>query len=258
MSVLQFPHPLDSFFSQILWAPPSAVIAKTMAEPQPPALRGTLPTASQSRHERMDVEDRGLLERVAAARDLVAFEQLYARFRPRFAAFLARLIRDPATVEEVYNDVMLLVWNKAASYQGGARVSTWIFAIGYRRALKALAVSRRHASSPPLLAAEAPDAIEQEHADALSVQQSQAAMETLIEQAEQRNRLEVALRALSDEQRMVVELSYFSDYNYEEIAGIVNCPVNTVKTRMFYARRRLRDLLVSFEGSPSPAAAQTP
>lgn len=205
------------------------------------------------RHLLVDNEDRRLLAQVVEQRDLAAFEQLYARYRPRLASFLTRLTRDPATVEEVYNDVMLVVWNKASSYKGGSRVSTWIFAIGYRRALKALAAGRRHESTQLPLSAIGPDAMDLEQAVDLGLQQSQVVMETLLEQAEQRNRLEVALRSLSDEQRMVVELSYFSDYSYEEIARIVDCPVNTVKTRMFYARRRLRDLLVSFEGSPHPA-----
>ncbi len=254
LTLFHSPGPLGSLFPQTLFAPPRGATTTLMAEPSPQVSSARSPASRRDSNALLDVEDRRLLERVAATRDLVAFEQLYARFRPRLAAFLARLTRDPATVEEVYNDVMLLVWHKAADYQGGARVSTWIFAIGYRRALKLLARSRRQAGPVVSPVSEAPGALDLERAEELGLQQSQAAMEALLEQAEQRNRLEVALRALSDEQRLVVELNYFSDYSYEEIAGIVACPVNTVKTRMFYARRRLRDLLVSFDGTDQPAA----
>jgi len=132
-----------------------------------------------------------------------------------------------SVVEEVLNDTMMVVWRRAHTYNGQSKVSTWIFAIAYRTALKAL----RQLDDPIEEAAfdeQATDAPgpEQRHSDG----QTRAA-------------LEQALAALSTEQRSVLVLTYFHDLPYAEIAQIVDCPPDTVKTRMFHGRRRLRALL---------------
>ena len=167
-----------------------------------------------------------LMERICA-RDLRAFETLYRRYHPRLTRFLTNLIRRPQLVEEVLNDTMLVVWNKPESYNGASRLSTWIFAIGYRKALKAL--SRRDDPQEDLLAerrASAEPGPEME----LGRRQAQAAL------------LE-AMRQLSPDHRAVVDLTYFHEIGYREIAEIMDCPVDTVKTRMFYARRHLKRVL---------------
>ena len=83
-----------------------------------------------------DSRDEGrLIERIAR-RDLRAFEQLYRRYHPRLARFLGNLMRRPQLVEEVLNDTMMVVWNKPESYNGSCKLSTWIFAIAYRKAIK--------------------------------------------------------------------------------------------------------------------------
>ena len=72
------------------------------------------------------MEDTLLLRRVAA-RDTHAFDHLYRKYTPRLERFLAQYLHEPAKVEEVCNDVMLVVWNKAAQFQPISQVSTWIF-----------------------------------------------------------------------------------------------------------------------------------
>src|SRR5450631_2680561 len=72
------------------------------------------------------------------ARHLPAFDALYRCYYPRLARFLDRMTRRPSLVEEVLNDTMFVVWNRADSYNWQSKVSTWIFAIAYRKALKAL------------------------------------------------------------------------------------------------------------------------
>ena len=167
-----------------------------------------------------------LIERIAAG-ELPAFDALYRAYHPRLTRFLDRVTRRPALVEEVLNDTMLVVWNRADSYNGHCKLSTWIFAIAYRKALKALQRLDE--------AIEDPDDEPAASADAGPEQQAG--------QRELRELLVQALDELSAAHRAVVDLTYFHGIGYREIAQIVDCPVDTVKTRMFHARRRLKALL---------------
>ena len=161
------------------------------------------------------------------ARDLRAFETLYRRYHPRLTRFLTNLIHRPQLVEEVLNDTMLVVWNKPDSYNGQSRLSTWIFAIGYRKALKALS---RHEDPIEDLGAERRASGEPGPELQLGRRQAQAALLD-------------AMRLLSPDHRAVVDLTYFHETGYREIAEIMGCPVDTVKTRMYYARRHLKRVL---------------
>jgi RNA polymerase sigma factor (sigma-70 family) len=162
-----------------------------------------------------------------AARQVLAFEALYRSYHPRLTRFLDRMTRRPELVDEVLNDTMFVVWNRADSFNGQCKVSTWIFAIAYRKALKAL-----HRLDEP---------IDDENAEQRA--SSEPGPEQRVGQQQLHDALVCALDALSVEHRAVVELTYFHDAGYREIAQIVDCPVDTVKTRMFHARRRLKILL---------------
>jgi RNA polymerase sigma factor (sigma-70 family) len=165
--------------------------------------------------------------RCIAAGELPAFERLYRAYHPRLTRFLDRVMRRPGLVEEVLNDTLLVVWHGAARYNGTSKVSTWIFAIAYRKALKAL-----QRLDEPL-----EDDAADERAD------SGPGPEQQLSRGQLHAVLARALDELSAEHRAVVDLTYFHGIGYREIAQIVACPVDTVKTRMFHARRRLRALL---------------
>lgn len=175
--------------------------------------------------------ERRLLMRVAAG-DRQAFQALYLGYHRRLARFLTRLTRRYDVAEEVINDTLWVVWCKAGTFRGESLVSTWIMGIAYRRALKAI-----------------------RQLDGLNRAMSQAAGEEEAasppahELEELRECLDAALRQLPLEQRMVVELTYFLGHSCEEIAGIMDCPVNTVKTRMFHARKKLRTLVSDWVGA---------
>ncbi|HEV8694698.1 MAG TPA: sigma-70 family RNA polymerase sigma factor [Lysobacter sp.] len=171
------------------------------------------------------VDEVALMGRIAAE-ETEAFETLYRLYHPRLIRFLQGMTRRPALVEEVLDDTMLVVWRKAHTYRADAKVSTWIFAIAYRQALKALR--------------QVDDAVEW---DANAAAESQSSPDGELQQHELRARLEQALQLLSAEQRAAIELTYYLGYACREIAQIMDCPVDTVKTRMFYARKRLRTLL---------------
>ena len=174
-----------------------------------------------------DSEERRLLSQIAESKDLQALEELYRLYVPRLSKFLRRLTSDPQNIEEVCNDVMMVVWRQAKSFHGDSKVSTWIFSIAYRICIKVL----RKSSWRPEVGG---DEFERQ-------------CNTLIDDAgeidENKDLISLALMQLSPKHRLVVELSYFMDKTYEEIAEIADCPVNTIKTRMFHARRQLRDII---------------
>jgi RNA polymerase sigma-70 factor (ECF subfamily) len=178
-------------------------------------------------------DELALLHRIAE-KERGAFEELYTIYYRRLFSYLFKLTRRAELVEEVLNDVMLVIWKKAASFDGRSRPSTWIFGIAYHKAMKALA-QRRKADQPP------PSNDDGEREPREAVDQDEP--ESLLARRELATTLGRALLAISAEQRAVVELTYYYGLSYQEIADVVGCPVNTVKTRMFHARRRLRDLL---------------
>ena len=160
------------------------------------------------------------------------FDALYRLYHPRLSRFLGHMLRQGEAVEEALNDTLLVVWQRADSFDGRSKLSTWIFGIAYRKALKAL--SRQD------LPVE--DDGDDEPADTAHGPEQHLGL------AQLRGRLRGAMAELSPEHRAVVELCYFHDMAYTEIAEVVGCPAETVKTRMFYARRRLRLLLDDLAG----------
>jgi RNA polymerase sigma-70 factor (ECF subfamily) len=173
-----------------------------------------------------------------AAQDRKAFEALYQTYYRRLFAYLFKVTRRGELVEELVNDVMLAVWTGAGRFDGRSRVSTWIFGIAYHKALKALARNASPLGGPAL---QADDATREDRESTLTAPGEEP--ESLINRRELATTLGKALGTLSPEQRAVVELTYYYELSYHEISEIVGCPVNTVKTRMFHARRRLKELL---------------
>jgi len=172
------------------------------------------------------VDEAALVVRIAG-RDRAAFDMLYRDYRPRLRRFVERITRHSQIVDEVLDDTMLVVWRRAGSYNLRSKVSTWIFGSAYRRALKAL----KRLDEP----------VEAEVAERCDPD-VEGPEDTLLA-GEERVRIAKALRALSAEHRAVIELTYYEGHSCADIAEVMRCPVNTVKTRMFYARRRLRMLL---------------
>ncbi len=172
-----------------------------------------------------------LLRKVAAG-DRQAFQSLYVSYHRRLARFLTRLTRQYDVAEEIINDTLWVVWCKAPDFRGESQVSTWIMGIAYRRALKTLGRLRSNARQT-----------------ALAVADAEAVTNSVADAAELQEWIRHALEQLPLEQRMVLELTYFLGHSCEEIAEIMDCPVNTVKTRMFHARRKMRTLLPQSDGT---------
>jgi RNA polymerase sigma-70 factor (ECF subfamily) len=169
------------------------------------------------------------LLRQVAHHDRAAFKELYLAYHRRLARFLMRMTQRHDVIEEVINDTMWTVWQKAADFRGDSQVSTWIVGITYRRALKAL--RKPGAAHYAAFVEDLPPAADTHLAD------------------ENRQWLDRALAELPMEQRLVLEFSYLLGHSCEEIAQIMQCPVNTVKTRMFHAREKLRLSLPRLAGT---------
>jgi RNA polymerase sigma-70 factor, ECF subfamily len=165
-----------------------------------------------------------LMARVAEG-DRRAFEELYNLYHRRMARFLTRITRRYDLAEEVINDTFWVVWRKAHTFRGDSQPSTWILGIAYRKARNALRASAR---APELN---------------LSEELLPLTSEGPAGGEELRDWLGRALAHLPPEQRLAVELCYALGHSCEEIAAIMDCPVNTVKTRLFHARAKLQKLL---------------
>lgn len=165
-------------------------------------------------------------------RDVRAFEVLYATYRPKLRRFLSNLIRRPHLVEEVVSDTMMVVWEGIDGFKGDSSLSTWIFAIAYRKARRAMSRADEPVSD---------DERRDQTSDAPNP-------EDAVGNQHKRSMLLRALNALSADHRAVVDLTYFQELNYREIAEVMACPVDTVKTRMFHARRHLKRILAGDKG----------
>ncbi len=168
-------------------------------------------------------EEQALMRRLAH-RDRQAMGEFYSRFSQPLFAYLVRLIGDPAVAEELLQETMLLAWQKASTFRGDSRPSTWLFGIA-----RNLARNAQRRSQPSTVS--------------LEDETSLAGSEGVASPAGRRLDLVQALARLSPEHREVVQLVLVQGFTYDEAAHIVGCPVGTVKSRLFYARRQLRGWL---------------
>jgi RNA polymerase sigma-70 factor (ECF subfamily) len=171
--------------------------------------------------------DEGLIQRVAGG-DRLAMKVLFARHHVRVYRFVLRLVRNEALAEDVISEVFLDVWRQAGKFEKRSAVSTWLMAIARFKALSAL---RRRVDQE--LDEETAEAVEDRADDPEVVLQKKDKSEILRE----------CLNSLSVEQREIIDLVYYHEMSVEDVAQVVGIPENTVKTRMFYARKKLGELL---------------
>jgi RNA polymerase sigma-70 factor, ECF subfamily len=177
--------------------------------------------------------DFDLLAAVAAG-NRSALEQLYHDYYRRLARFLSRFTSRYENVEEIINDTFMVVWQSANDFRSDSQVSTWIFGIAYRTALKSLRRQKNHAAALSL--DESPEQTIDPDAD-----------------TEVQDWVAHGMNCLTVEHRLTLELAYRMGHSLEEIAAITDTPVGTVKARMFHARRKLREYLPVIGGNGSEA-----
>jgi RNA polymerase sigma-70 factor, ECF subfamily len=174
-------------------------------------------------------ESDGALLAAIGTGDRRALEELYLNYHRRLARFLSRFTPRYENVEEIINDTFLVVWQSAKDFRYASQVSTWIFGIAYRTALKSLRRQKNHAGARSL--------------DECPEQTTDPVLET-----EVKDWLSQGLEQLPAEQRLTLELAYHMGHSLEEIATITDAPVGTVKARMYHAREKLRHYLPALGG----------
>lgn len=172
--------------------------------------------------------DEALLAKVAA-KDRAAFEMLYRRYYRRLFHFVLKVVRVDQIAEETVDDVMFAVWTSAGAFAGRSSVSTWLFGIAYRQALKSVTRDRRHRSV----------AVEDQQLAQTPDPDRAVDPEAVAQDADVSALVQRGLDGLSEQHRTVVELTALG-HSYAEISEVTGCCANTVKTRMFYARRQLK------------------
>jgi RNA polymerase sigma-70 factor (ECF subfamily) len=171
--------------------------------------------------------DEVLIGRIASG-DRLAMQVLYARHHVRVYRFVLRLVSDPTTAEELISEVFLDVWRQANRFEGRSAVSTWLLAISRFKALSAL---RRRSDE------------ELDEDAAAAIEDTSDDPEIALQKKDKGEILRKCLTALSPDHREIIDLVYYHEKSVEEVAEVLKIPENTVKTRMFYARKKLAELL---------------
>jgi RNA polymerase sigma-70 factor (ECF subfamily) len=187
------------------------------------------PAASRESSTDDAVSDEALISRIAAG-DQLAMRALFARHRIPLYRWLLRIVRDETTAEDLLSDVFLDVWRQAASFKGRASVSTWLLAIARYKALSARR-ARVDAELDERIACTIADLADNP--------------EAALQKKNRSDVLRDSLASLSPEHGEVIDLVYYHGKSVKEVADIVGVGEATVKTRMFYARRKLADLVAA-------------
>jgi RNA polymerase sigma-70 factor, ECF subfamily len=169
-----------------------------------------------------------MLVRRIASGDQLAMRSFFARHQTPLYRWLLRLVRDESLAEDLLSDVFLDVWRQAASFKARSSVSTWLMAIARYKALSA-----RHRRTDAALDDEMASTIVDPADDP----------EIVLQKKDQDELLRRSLARLSPEHGEVIDLVYHHDKSVKEVAEIVGIGAATVKTRMFYARKRLAEMV---------------
>jgi RNA polymerase sigma-70 factor, ECF subfamily len=186
----------------------------------------TMSALVQSRPSRAETSDQVLIALVADG-DRDAMRLLFARHNAKVFRFLTRLVGDAATAEDLVSDVFLEAWRQAARFEARSQVATWLLGIARHKALSAL---RRRT---PEMSDDILETIEDTADDP----------EVALQKRDAGAILRDCLGQLSSAHREIIDLVYYHGRTIDDAAEIIGVPRNTVKTRMFHARRRIADLL---------------
>jgi RNA polymerase sigma-70 factor (ECF subfamily) len=172
--------------------------------------------------------DEVLLESIAVG-GKAAMHVFYTRHNVRICKFVLRIVRDSTVAEDIVSQVFLDLWRAASRFEGRSQVSTWLYAIARFKALTALNRRRRH------------EDMDQE--DVREIAEEADSPERLLDRNQTNAILRDCVAQLSPLYREIIDLTYYREKSTEEVGELIGIPQSTVKTRMFYARKQLVDLL---------------
>src|SRR5262245_12140414 len=190
---------------------------------------GQLNTTTMAVKQTPDTPDAALI-RLIAAGDKHAMQILFARHNVRVFRFVVRFVGDKSAAEDLVSEVFLDVWRQAGRFQGRSQVTTWLLAIARNKALSALRV---------------PSNEELDEDGAAGIDGPQDNPELTLQNRQEAEILLNCLTKLSPAHREVTDLVYYHEKSIDEVAEITGVPQNTVKTRMFYARKRIAELMAA-------------
>jgi RNA polymerase sigma-70 factor, ECF subfamily len=185
------------------------------------------PAARQSIIVAQATSDETLLRGIADG-NRNAMHTLYSRHNVRVYRFILRIVRDGTMAEDLVSQVFLDVWRTARQFEGRSQVSTWLLSIARFKALTALRQRRF-------------EDIDQD--DVREIADEADTPEVSLERASTSEILRACVAKLSPAHREIINLVYYHEKSVEEVGEIIGIPQSTVKTRMFYARKQLADLL---------------
>ena len=171
--------------------------------------------------------DRELVERVARG-DRAAVRLLFMRHHARVYRFAARQTGSDMMADDIANEVFLELWRQAPAFEGRSEVSTWLLGIARFKALSSLRKKKEEWIGDD---------------DAAAIPDTADTPEVAVMKDDKATALRGMVNALPEEHRTVIDLAYYHAKSVAEIAGILSIPVATVKTRMFYARKKLGEAL---------------
>lgn len=183
-----------------------------------------------------------LLARIQAG-DEAAFAELYKAHSRKLYAYALRQLGDPAAAEEIVSDTLYEVWRQPAGFRGNAQFGTWLIGIARNKILMWFRARRSDGRHEDI----------DELADELASED--AGTFDLLAQKQRREGVEHCLGKLSSEHRECVHLVFYEGLSLAEVAQVQACPENTVKTRLFHARQKLKNclrLLIEREGEAMP------
>ena len=187
-----------------------------------PASPGRMPAAQETSDETLVAQ--------IAGRDKQALQLLYSRHHVRIYRFALRFLNDEAAAEDTVSEVFIDVWRQAERFEGRSQVTTWLLAIARNKALSLL---RRRSS----------EELDDEVAE--FIEDPSDNPEVAMLKSQRASVLQDCLTQLSPAHREIVDLVYYHEKSVEEVAEIIAVPANTVKTRMFYARKRIGELMAA-------------
>jgi RNA polymerase sigma-70 factor (ECF subfamily) len=173
--------------------------------------------------------DEVLIQRIAEG-DRLAMQVLFGRHHVRVYRFVLRLMKDQGMAEDIVADTFLDVWRQAARFERRSSGTTWILSIARFKALDVLRKRRE-------------DSLDDEAAEAIADGADDP--EVSLQKANKGEIMRACLSELSADHRAIVDLVYYHEQSVAEVAAVLGIPENTVKTRMFYARKRLSELLAA-------------
>ncbi len=171
--------------------------------------------------------DEALLKRMAGG-DKLAMQVLYGRYHVRVFRYVLRMVRNEASTEDLISEVFLDVWRQAASFEGRSSVSTWLLGIARFKALSQL---RKRSEAE----------LDEDYAN--QIMDEADSPEIGLQKKDKGALIRTCINRLGNDHREIIDLVYYHEKSIEEVSALLQIPANTVKTRMFYARQKLSELL---------------